>query len=560
MTQARTPEDDCAREPIHLSGAIQPHGYLVSCSWPDWTVRHVSSQVDELFGVPAAELLGTSLREQVAEALLQTISDAVRFLDPGIASQRVATANVGALGMLCDISVHLYQGLIHLEIEPQREAGSAEAMSMAAQPMIARMALVEYGQEFLDLVASNVRELTGYDRVMVYRFRPDDAGEVIAEARADDMEPFLGLRYPASDIPPQARALYRLNRLRVIPDVDYVPAPILPARHAGGAALDLSYLALRSVSPVHLEYLRNMGLGASMSISIISGGRLWGLIACHHRTPRQVSPATRAVADLLGVYVSMRVATHEQAEALSRFDQSQRFGEVLREALKTDGDLGAALSTYLAVVPRLLRADGALLMLGDLRVPFGQVPAIDRWPVLRAWGAARAGAVAWSHRREEWQGSSSEAGGPAGLLALAFGHDGDGIYCFRNEQFEDVVWAGEPHKAMVPTDDGQRIAPRRSFAVWRQTVRGTSLEWNEGDRRTAERLYDTLREHHRRNESVPQEHQSMRMRHVVRENGERLARLAQLLADMQHLDPAQARLVAERIAELEAVMQGMATA
>lgn len=560
MTQARTPEDDCAREPIHLSGAIQPHGYLVSCSWPDWTIRHVSSQIDELFGVPAAELLGTSLREQVAEVLLDTISDAVRFLDPGIASQRVATANVGALGMLCDISVHLYQGLIHLEIEPQREAGSAEAMSLAAQPMIARMALVEYGQEFLDLVATNVRELTGYDRVMVYRFRPDDAGEVIAEARADDMEPFLGLRYPASDIPPQARSLYRLNRLRVIPDVDYVPAPILPARHAAGAALDLSYLALRSVSPVHLEYLRNMGVSASMSISIISGGRLWGLIACHHRTPRQVTPATRAVADLLGVYVSMRVATHEQAEALSRFDQSQRFGDVLREALKTDGNLGEALSTYLAVVPRLLRADGALLMLGDLRVPFGQVPAVDRWPVLRAWGAARAGAVAWSHRREEWQGASSDGGGPAGLLALAFGHDGDGIYCFRNEQFEDVMWAGEPHKAMVPTDDGLRIAPRRSFAVWRQTVRGTSVEWNEGDRRTAERLYDILREHHRRNESVPQEHQTMRMRHVARENGERLARLAQLLADMQHLDPAQARLVAERIAELEAVMQGMATA
>lgn len=560
MTQARTPEDDCAREPIHLSGAIQPHGYLVSCSWPDWTVRHVSLQVDDLFGIPAEDLLGTSLREQVAEALLDTISDAVRFLDPGIASQRVGTANVGALGMLCDISVHLYQGLIHLEIEPQREPSPAEASPLAAQPMIARMAQVEYGQAFLDLVASNVRELTGYDRVMVYRFRPDDAGEVIAEARADDMEPFLGLRYPASDIPPQARALYRLNRLRVIPDVDYVPAPILPARHAGGAALDLSYLALRSVSPVHLEYLRNMGVGASMSISIVSGGRLWGLIACHHRTPRQVTPATRAVADLLGVYVSMRVATHEQAEALSRFDQSQRFGDVLRQALKTDGDLGEALSTYLAVVPRLLRADGALLMLGDLRVPFGQVPAVDRWPVLRAWGAARAGAVASSHRREEWQGASSEAGGPAGLLALAFGHDGDGIYCFRNEQFADVMWAGEPHKAMVPTDDGQRIAPRRSFAVWRQAVRGTSLEWNEGDIRTAERLYDILREQHRRNESVPQEHQTMRMRHVARENGERLARLAQLLADMQHLDPAQARLVAERIAELEAVMQGMATA
>lgn len=558
MSQATPPDDECAREAIHLSGAIQPHGYLISCTWPDWTVRHASAQIDELIGTPPTQLLGRCLREHVDEAVLQTIADAVRFLDPGLAAQRVTTANLGPLGMLCDISVHLYQGLIHLEIEPQQAFTSNETATLTAQTMIARLSLVDYGQEFLDQVAAHVRELTGYDRVMVYRFRPDDAGEVVAEARAHDIEPYLGLRYPASDIPVQARQLYRLNRLRVIPDVDYRPVPVVPSRHAGDAALDLSFHALRSVSPVHLEYLRNMGVAASMSISIVSGGRLWGLIACHHRTPRRVPPATRTTADVFGVYVSMRVATHEQAEALVRFDQSQRFGDILREALKHGASMAEVLPTYLPVVARLLRADGALMMLDGERTFFGQVPPVDRWPTLRAWSAARAGAVVSTHRRGDWQPDTASHDGPAGIMALAFGEDGDGVYCFRSEQAEEVVWAGEPHKALVPTDDGLRIAPRHSFAVWRETVRGTCLEWDDSDRRTAEHLYDILRESQRRSVSDAQEQRDLRTRHALRGEGERLARLATLLGDMQHLDPEQARRVAAHIAELEAVMQRMA--
>ena len=203
---------------------------------------------------------------------------------------------------------------------------------------------------------------------MVYRFRSDDAGEVIAETHADDVEPYLGLRYPASDIPAQARHLYLVNRLRVIPDAGYTPVPIEPALHAGGAALDLSHHALRSVSPVHVEYLRNMGVGASMSISIVSGGRLWGLIACHHRTPRLVPPGMRATADLFGMYVSMRVAGHEQATTMALFDQSQQLGDVLREATQKGRSLADVLPTYLRVVARLLDADGAMMILGSRQI------------------------------------------------------------------------------------------------------------------------------------------------------------------------------------------------
>ena len=550
-----TDADICAREPIHLSGAIQPHGYLVSCSWPDWTVRHVSANVKELFDETPAQLLGASLREHVDESILEAIADALRFIEPGLAAQRVATANVGARGTLCDISTHLHQGLVHIEIEPQR--AGADASPLTANAMIGRIGGQDPGPAFFQQVASLARELTGYDRVMVYRFRPDDAGEVIAEEHAGDLEPYLGLRYPAADIPAQARHLYLVNRLRVIPDAGYAPVPIEPPRHAGGAALDLSHHALRSVSPVHLEYLRNMGVGASMSISIVTGGRLWGLIACHHRSPRLVPPGIRATADLFGMYVSMRVAGHEQATAMALYDQSQQLGDVLREATQNGRALADVLPTYLRVIVKLLGADGAMMILGNRQMSIGTVPGGESFSELCAWGAARAGAVAHTHRREDWRTQAQPADGLAGVLSMAFGRDGDGVYAFRKEQVEEVTWAGHPHKATVPTDDGHRIAPRRSFAAWRETVREQSVQWSDSDRRIAERLYDILIDLHRRSVLNAEEQIALRLRQHVRDESERLSRLAAMLGDMQHLDDEQTRRLADRIGELERHLRGI---
>ncbi|MBU8977641.1 GAF domain-containing protein [Lysobacter sp. MMG2] len=550
-----TEAEVCAREPIHLSGAIQPHGFLISCSWPDWTVRHVSANVAELLDLPPRALLGTSLREHVDGSFLEAIADALRFIEPGLAAQRVATVNLGRDGALCDVSTHLHQGLVHIEIEPQTTADGSTGLT--ANAMIGRIAGQDPAPGFFQQVASLVRELTDYDRVMVYRFRADDAGEVIAEARSDEVEPYLGLRYPASDIPAQARHLYLLNRLRVIPDAQYAPVPIEPALHVGGAPLDLTHHALRSVSPVHVEYLRNMGVGASMSISIVSGGRLWGLIACHHRTPRPVPPGMRATADLFGMYVSMRVAGHEQATTMALFDQSQQLGDVLRESTLKGQSLADVLPIYLRVVARLLDADGVLMILGSRQASIGPVPGGESLSELCAWGAARAGAVAMTHRREDWRSQSHPADGLAGVLAMAFGRDGDGLYCFRKEQIEEVTWAGTPHKATVPTDDGTRIAPRRSFAAWRETVRGQSVQWSDSDRRIAERLYDILIDLHRRSTVNADEQQTLRQRQNVREESERLSRLAAMLGDMQHLDEAQTRYLAEQIAELELHMRSI---
>ena len=553
MTVQLSPAETCAREPIHLSGAIQPHGFLISCHWPEWTVQHASTNVEQLLELPLGELIGTSLREHVDEIVLQAVADLLPFVEPGAAAQRVMTGNIGPTGALCDVTVHLQQDLVHLEIEPLPPGRPSPGAAMNAQVMISRVAGIADAGEFFNRVAEQVHELTGYDRVMIYRFRHDDAGEVIAEAVADGVESYLGLRYPGSDIPAQARRLYLVNRLRVIPDITYTPVPIQPPV-VGGEAMDLGQHVLRSVSPVHLQYLRNMGIAASMSISIVSGGRLWGLIACHHRVPRRVPSGIRAVADLFGMYVSMRVASGEQAETLARFEKTEHFRDQLGHQLRDGVPPATALVRSLPDMRQLLSADGVQLDLGAAAHIDGRVPekATGR-KAAAAWSAGRPEHVTMTDDVADWMPPRARREGLAGLLSIPLA-GGDGLRFFRAEQVEDVRWAGEPKKALVATDDGQRIAPRRSFAEWRQTVRGRGIAWSDDDRRTAERLAATLQEVHRR----AQVHDLAAAPLAPRNDPgtrQRLDHLGSMMADLSKLDDQQARVLASRITALEQELQ-----
>ena len=550
----------CAREPIHLSGAIQPHGYLVSCQASDWTVRHVSANVAELFDVAPEALVGETLREHVASEVLAAIADTVGFLDAGVPAQRVGTANLGIHGTLCDISVHLAQGLVHVEAEPLPRLGGAETPTAVAQSMIARLGSGGEDAGFLDAVAAQVRALSGYDRVMVYRFRDDDAGEVVAESLAEGLEPYLGLRYPASDIPPQARALYLRNRIRVIPDASYTPVPIVPGLLPSGEPLDLGQVALRSVSPVHLEYLRNMGVAASMSISIVVGGRLWGLVACHHREPRLVPPAMRAALDLFGMFVSMRVAAREQERTMAGYERAEQIREELRRRLAGAADFNEALGGELEMLKEALRCDGAALWVGSRWRTAGRVPDPREAPELLAWLQRTGHDVVATDAAAEWHSGPMVDGSVAGVLGLRLGGDEDWLLLFRDEQLQDVRWAGEPAKALVPTDDGTRIAPRRSFATWREQVRGRSLPWSDADRRAAERLHRLLHESRRRalaRSGAGPDPEGHAQRRALDEQRQRLGDLSQLLEGLVRSDGGQAIALERRIHELEQELRGL---
>lgn len=552
----------CAREPIHLSGAIQPHGYLVSCALPDWTVCHASANIDQLLDVEAAELVGETLRDYISFDLLQAVVDTVGFLEPGTAPQRIGTTNLGAMGALCDVSAHLAEGMVHLEIEPQSFHARQSSPALMSQAMIARVGAAEEGGDFHQLVAAQVRQLTGYDRVMVYRFRHDQAGEVIAEDKADDLESYLGLRYPASDIPPQARALYLQNRLRVIPDAGYEPVPIVPAFSASGKPLDLSQHVLRSVSPVHLQYLRNMGVGASMSISIIAGGRLWGLIACHHRAPRHMPPAVRASADLFGLFVSMRVAAMEQQDTMAGYEEAERVRDAVQLRLAGAQDFDASLAGELGVLRDALGSDGAGLWMGGGWRTVGAAPDRRHLPAIARWlrNELGSGTIGMSHNVREWSEPGVETGGVAGVMALCLGGRDDWLLLFRNEQVHDVTWAGEPGKALVATDDGMRIAPRRSFAAWRETVRGCSVAWSDSDRRAGERMHRILHQLRRRSLARAEDMPGLdyqQQRQALGDHRERLSNLAQLLDGLVHLDGEAVATLNARIRHLEDDLRGL---
>ncbi|UHQ20346.1 GAF domain-containing protein [Lysobacter sp. KIS68-7] len=552
-------EMDCAREAIHLSGAIQPHGYLLSCTLPDWVVRHASANIAGLLDMPPDQVIGKRLGEHVADDVLQPLLEAIALLEPGATPQRAAVGNIGALAHLCDISVHVASGLVHLEIEPRTVNAVRQAPTVVAQRMISRVSGAADMRGFHQRSAEEIRQLTGYDRVMVYRFRHDDAGEVIAEARADDMEPFLGLRFPASDIPAQARALYVRNRIRVIPDSRYQAVPILPGRDVAGAPLDLSQHALRSVSPVHLEYLRNMGVAASMSVSIVSGGRLWGLIACHHREPRLVPPSVRAAADMFSLFVSMRVSAAEQAIAMQHESRAREVRDRLALRLSGREDLSTSLIGALDLLESAVPCDGIALRSDGQWHTHGRTPTLDGLPHALEWargqGADRLPAT--DHAASWLLPDANE--GLAGVLAIRFGRRDDWLLFFRREQVEDVVWAGDPHKPMVATDDGVRIAPRKSFASWRETVRGRSLPWSDADRTAAERLRWLLQE--RPWQPLPDDAENVsdmrlfRRRHVLSEQKSRLDQLGALLDGLGHLEDAETARIGERIAALEAELR-----
>lgn len=552
----------CAREPIQHAGAIQPHGYLISCQLPDWTIRHVSANVEALTSTAPEAMLRHSLREFINEDVIQAIAETVGFGEPDAPPQRAAVANIGPLATLCDICVHVSDGLVHIEIEPQQRTAGERSPTVVAQSMIARVAGNGDAEDFHERVAEQVRLLTGYDRVMVYRFRHDDSGEVIAESRHSGLPAYLGLRYPASDIPAQARRLYLRSRIREIPDAKYAPVPVLPDRNARGEPLDLGQLALRSVSPVHLEYLANMGVAASMSISIVSGGRLWGLIACHHRTVRHLSPGVRAAADLFGLFVSMRIAAREQHDAAGMEDAARSVRDTLALRLDNASDPRLALSSELDLLRRAVPCDGVALLQSAHWHGAGRTPPPDRAPDLLAWLARSdnaAGAIA-TDRAQDWSPSLEAADGMAGVLALPLDavHD-EWLLFFRCEQIQDVRWAGRPDEPFVVSDDGSRIGPRASFAAWHETVRGTSTPWSDADLRVAGRLRMVLREHYRR--TTPHadvgDLRARRARLDVRAHRERLVQLSELLDGLVHVSPGETAQLSDRISKLEQELQSL---
>ncbi|MGY2065248.1 SpoIIE family protein phosphatase [Blastococcus sp. SYSU DS0619] len=495
---------NCEREPIHIPGSIQPSGVLIAVSDPDWLVQQVSANLAEITGVPWEQALGRPLSDVLgvpaADAVIRSAS---AFGD--LRERNPVEIALTVDGAPVPVDALLHRALIRpgtpAHGEPVADRGTEPALTnlvvelepafgprpfsfpntyQAVRGTIAALDRAASLQELYDITARAVRTLTGFDRVMVYRYDADYNGEVVAEAKAAGLNSFLGLHYPASDIPAQARALYEKNWIRLISDVDYAPVPLQPVDHpVSGRPPDLTYSALRSVSPIHVEYLHNMGVRASMSISLLRGDKLWGLIACHHYSGPHAPPyATRAAAEFLGSTLSVRLIDRAQED---EFDRALRARSTLAWLTGAAMDEDRPLTDTVLGSPNLLDlldADGVAVNLQGNRGTAGaELPpgTADR---IADWAAGRGLDVVATDALAAEPGDTGATEQATGALVLPL-PEGQYVLWFRGEAVRHVDWGGDPNNKAIAEREGDevRLSPRKSFERWRETVRGRSEPW-----------------------------------------------------------------------------------
>ena len=453
----------CDREPIHVPGAVMPHGLLLVADALSLEVVAGAGAIEAMFG---DDWLGTRLDDLLAQDV-NALAEAVP-IGPG---GTILAAPVHGH----DVALHRTGQWLLAELEPMGETtggsvaetlGWLDAMAAGFERTSTFVALCERA-------AVAFRALTGFDRVMIYRFLEDESGCVVAEDRAPGLDTFLHHHFPASDIPRQARALYVRNRTRVIPDVDYVPAPLRPA---GFELTDLSDVAIRSVSPIHVDYLRNMGVSASASISIVKDGLLWGLVACHHATPRLLPRATRAAAAALAGGLARQLRAKEEAEAYRERLALRGEEDSLRALLLTSDSPIDVVQARAEDVRHAFGADGLALVRGGRATTVGIAPDEAALVALARWLGTRDDTAPLATRElgKDWA-EAARAAPIAGVLGFALG-DGDALLWLRVERIEEIDWAGNPHKA-VPHDPEATLRPRASFESWREQVRGRARRW-----------------------------------------------------------------------------------
>ncbi|MGB9108525.1 MAG: ATP-binding protein, partial [Telluria sp.] len=411
------------------------------------------------------------------QAVVELLAECAEAMVDGEAAPMVTAIVVN--GADYDCVAHAHQGRIVAEFEA-REVGidTVAQFAIQAHSSIDRLRRQKTVDALLETAVRQVREFTGFDRVMGYRFRLDDSGDVVAEARRDDLTPFLGQRYPAGDIPPQARRLYVLNTLRTIADVTYDAVPLLGAQ--GDAPLDMSFAVLRSVSPIHIEYLQNMGVGASMSVSIVVNGRLWGLLACHHMAPKRVPYAIRMAADVLAQVIASTVQSLESRDESGLVERAAKVRTSLVESLLLEEDPLEALVEHADGMMEAARAQAMIA------TQFGRVVCrgIDQACAENIVATLPDAAHNLLARTcvDDWpEGARAGLGKWVGMLALPFDPPSNG-WCLllRPEQVEQVAWGGKPDKSGTVGPMGERLTPRGSFDAWIETVRGSAHAWEDG--------------------------------------------------------------------------------
>jgi len=477
---------DCDREPIHISGQIQPHGVLLVVREPQLEILQVSENTQELLGVEAESAIGQDLSLFFAEVQLEKLNACL--LNENLKTVNPIKLSVEKADKSLEFDCILHRGegvlIVELELATTQENLSVFSFYHSVRSTVSKIQSAQNLKELCQQTVEEVRRISGFDRVMAYQFDPEGNGAIIAEEKVESLSPFLGLNYPKSDIPKQARQLYLLNWLRLIPDINYQPVPIIPGKNpVTKQSLDLSLSVLRSVSPIHIEYLQNMGVAATISISLIKDKKLWGLIACHNYTPKYLNYEVRAACEFIGQVMSLELQSKEGNEDYDYKLHLKSIQTQIFEDISTSENLSEVLVKCQHNLLEAVNAQGAAIVFGDNCYQVGQTPQGESLKYLTNWVQKKLkkeifytdSLTKFYPEAEEFKDTAS------GCLAIAISPT-QKIYIlwFRPEVIKTVNWAGNPNKPVeIDADGSHRLSPRKSFELWKENVSCQSLPWKQ---------------------------------------------------------------------------------
>lgn len=488
----------CGKVPLHQTNLIQPHGVLLIVARNDLSILQASENASPIFGLEAQELTKRSLTEFIGAGQAAEIGK--RF-DGSFGGQLPFRFSFQKGEHMASIQAHEKYLVVEIEKEA-RPLHARDSFLQIYQELKYVMAAIDAAvttEETCEIAIHELKKVSGFDKIMIYQFDKDWNGDVIAEVKEEGMEVYMGLKFPASDIPRQARDLYRKMPYRLIPDANYEPVRLYPVINPlTNAFTDLSSSNLRSVAGVHIEYLKNMGVVASMSTRILVDGQLWGLIACHHRTPKYLSFEMCSVFELLSNIISAKVSAVQKEDTFSyRSDMQQLYTTLVAEVYREE-NLSLSFHNNQDVLLDLLKAGGLSVTMNGQVSSFGETPDENDVEDLVLWLQSGYGQKLYHqpHLASVYEPAEKYASVASGVLALPIQPDkGNYILAFRPEEQRQVNWGGNPNEAIRFEADHKNYHPRHSFKLWQQIVKQTSVPWNMEELEVAEQFRNFIVEY-----------------------------------------------------------------
>ncbi len=478
----------CEREPIHIPGSVQPSGVLLVVDSRSDTILQAGGDVSRMLGF-ADPVVGLAVREILGHTLAELLDRS----GMGLTRRPISLGRISAgpdAQELVALAHESREGTI-IELQPAGPPETADRVLAQIHAAALRLGAVTELKDACQIAVQEIRKTILYDHIMVYQFLEDGSGTVVAEDRQSHLPTFLNHRFPATDIPAQARALYRQNPVRVIPDVGYTPSPVLPQiSPVTGKPLDMSHCILRSVSPVHIRYLKNMGVGASMSVSLLVRGELWGLIVCHNSSPKPVSNQAVEICNHLAQLLSREILVRQEIESAKLARDLYGAREAALLELREAEDPAALLLAPSNDLQAAVHSHGLAVVSADRVAVIGHAPTEEQARGLARWLEERGcGQEGFSTEclSELYPDAGSFAPVASGMLSVVLPGDTPIVLMwFRAEQVEEINWAGNPHEPALPGDKTGSLNPRSSFANWMETKRNRSRSWDPLDLQSAQ--------------------------------------------------------------------------